>query len=139
MQPNTIAYTYDHDNDGGTTAAVAVTVTRHGEEVNKTTYVTPTHNLTVQKDTVEFYRTLAKRSGDFLGAEKTAVKRTKTQVVPSAAGLDISAPFIANLEFSVPVGMSEANRVAAVMEHIGFVSSAEGKAALLSLVKQQNI
>lgn len=139
MQPNTIAYAFDHDNDGGTTAAVAVTLTRHGEELNKSTYITSAHNNTVQQDLGQFYRTAAKRSGDFLGTEKTAFKRTKTHVVKSAAGLDIKVPAICELAFSLPFGMTYDEKLAFLMEHIGYLSSSEGKAAMIKLLNTQEI
>jgi len=139
MQPNTIAYTYDHDNDGGSTAAVAVTQTRFAEELNKSTYRTAAHNTTVQTDTLNFYRTLAKRSGEYLGSEKTALKRTKTHVVENASGLDIKAPAIADLSFSFPVGVSAADKLAFYMELVGFLASSEGKAAMINLINVQEI
>jgi hypothetical protein len=139
MQPNTIAYTYDHDNDGGSTAALAVTLTRHEEELNKSTYRTAAHNDTVQQDLGQFYRTSAKRSGDFLGTEKTAFKRTKTHVVDNASGLEIKAPAIAEVSFSLPYGMTVAEKTAVYMELVGYLSSSEGKAAMLSLLHVQQI
>lgn len=139
MQPNTIAYTYDHDNDGGTTAALAVLLTRHAEEVNKTTYRTAAHNDTVLQDLGQFYRTAAKRSGDFLGTEKTAFKRTKTHVVPNAAGIDTKVPAIAELSFSLPYGMTSAQKIAYYMEMVGYLSSSEGKAAMIKLLQVQEI
>lgn len=139
MQANTIAYTFDHDNDGGTTPAIAVLLTRHTEEVDKTTYITAAHMDTVAQDTFAFYRTLAKRSGDSFGVERTATKRTKTHVVVNAAGLDVKVPVVVDLGFSIPVGLTVAQKTAIVMEHLGFLTSSEGKAAMLSLVSTQNI
>jgi hypothetical protein len=139
MQPNTIAYTYDHDNDGGTTAAVSVTLTRHADELNKSTYRTASHNDTVQQDLLSFYRTAAKRSGEFLGTEKTAIKRTKTVIVKNASGLDVKAPSIVNLDFSLPYGMTIAQKLATLMETIGYLSSTEGKAAMIKLLNVQEI
>jgi hypothetical protein len=139
MQANTIAYTYNHDDDGGTTPAISVLLTRHTEEVDKTTYITAAHMDTVQQDTMAFYRTLAKRSGDSFGVERTATKRTKTHVVVNAAGLSVKVPVVVDIGLSIPVGLTAAEKKAIVMEHIGFLSSTEGKAAMLSLVATQNI
>lgn len=133
MLPNTIAHTYDHDNDGGTTAVIAVTLTRHAEELNSSTYRTASH-VEDAPDTVKFYRTPAKKSGDYMGSQKVSVKRTKTQTVLSAAGLNVKAPFIGELSFSVPVGVTNAEKLARYMEWVGFLSSNEGKAAMLSLL-----
>lgn len=139
MQPNTIAYTFDHDNDGGSTAAVAVTLTRHEEELHKTTYRTAAHMDTVLNDIGAFYRTPAKRSGVFLGVEKTAFKRTATQVVPNGEGNDTQAPCITETSFAFPVGMTSAAKISKLMEHIGFLSSSEGKAAMIKLITVQEI
>lgn len=139
MQPNTIAYTYDHDNDGGTTAAIAVTLTRHAEELDKSTYRTADHNGAVQTDLMQFYRTSAKRSGEFLGVEKTAIKRTKTFVVPNASGLDTKVPSIVELSASLPFGLTPAEKLAVLMEHIGFLTSSEGKAAMIKLFNVQEV
>ena len=139
MQANTIAYTYNHDNDGGTTAELAVLLTRFREESEKTTYVTAAHSDTVMQDTFAFYRTPAKRSGDSFGVERTATKRTKTHTVVNAAGLSVKVPVVVDLGFSIPVGLTVAQKTAIVMEHLGFIVSPEGKAALLSLVATQNI
>jgi hypothetical protein len=139
MQANTIAYTYNHDDDAGTTPVVSVLLTRHQEEVDKTTYITAAHADTVMQDTFAFYRTPAKRSGDSFGVERTATKRTKTHVVVNAAGLSVKVPVVLDLGVSVPVGLTAAEKKAIVMEHIGFITSSEGKAAMLSLVGIQSI
>lgn len=138
MQPNTIAYTFDHDNDGGTTAAVSVTLTRHAEELNKSTYRTGSHSTEVP-DTVNFYRTAAKRSGEFLGAQKVSVKRTKTFEVETASGGATKAPVVGELSFSIPVGVTNAEKLAILMEWIGFLTSSEGKSSMISLLNVSEI
>jgi hypothetical protein len=138
MQPNTIAFTYDHDNDGGTTAAISSTVTRHSEELNKSTYRTSSHTE-ASPDTLNFYRTAAKRSGEFMGSQKVSVKRTKTMVVDTASGLETKAPMINELSFSIPIGVTNAEKLSFLMEHIGFLSSSEGKAALIQLLNVSEI
>lgn len=138
MQPNTIAYSFDHDNDGGTTAAVDVTLTRHAEELNKSTYRTAAHT-TEAADTLNIYRTAPKRTGEFLGTQKVSVKRTKTMTVDTASGLDSKAPMIAELAFSIPVGVSNADKLSYLMEMSGFLSSSEGKAAMIALLNVSEI
>jgi hypothetical protein len=138
MQPNTIAYTYDHDNDGGSTAAVAVTLTRHAEELHKSTYRTADHSPT-NPDTMSFFRTLPKRSGDFLGVERVAVKRTRTETVESAAGLETKAASNIEVAINLPVGLTVAEKTARLMELLGFLSSTEGKTAMLLLINVQSI
>lgn len=139
MQPNTVAYSYDHDNDGGTTAAVAVTLTRHAEELNKSTYRTAGHNIDGVTDLLQFYRTPAKRSGDFLGVEKVALKRTLSLEVTTASGLDTVAPSIWDLNFAFPYGMTTAQKLDRIMDLIGLVTSNEGKAALIALAYYQDV
>lgn len=133
MQPNAIAYSFDDDNDGGTTPALDVTLTRHSEELHKSTYRTAAHTESVP-DTFQFYRTPAKRSGDFLGVQRVSVKRTRTRTVQSAAGLDVKAPQVDELSFSIPIGVGNSDKLASLMEWIGFLSSTEGKAAMISLL-----
>lgn len=138
MLPNTITYTFDHDNDGGTTAAVEVVLTRHTEESGKTVYITGAHTV-IEPDTLSFHRTTPKRAGDFLGVQRVSVKRTRTEAVDNAAGLETKVPNVEELAFSLPVGMSDSAKVSALMEWIGFLSSTEGKAAMIKLLKTSEI
>lgn len=138
MQPNTISYSYDHDNDGGTTAALSVVLQRHAEELHKTTYITGSHSE-ASADTLVLSRTLPKRAGQFLGVQRVSVKRTRTRTVKSADGLDISAPQIDELQFNIPLGVSNTAKLAALMEWIGFLSSSEGKAAMTALLNVSSI
>jgi hypothetical protein len=135
MQANTIAYTYNHDNDGGTTAEVAVSLERYREAgPDSTVYRTDSHNGTVLVDLAQFYRTPNKRSGNYLGNEKVAYKRTKTFVVKDALANDINASAIGELSLSLPYGMTQAQKLSFFMELLGFSTSSEGKAALLKLI-----
>lgn len=137
MQPQTIAYTFDHDNSGGT-AAIAVTLTRHKETVDSSTYVTPTHS-DLSADHLKFYRTEPKRSGNFYGTQKVAVKRTKGRSVPTPDGNNTVAPSIVEISAALPVGMTAAAKLEDLMELIGFLSSSEGKAAMIALFNQSSV
>lgn len=139
MQADTIAYTYNHDDDGGTTAVKSVTLERWREGPDTTTYRTSTHNDSVLIDLGQFYRTPNKRSGNYLGNEKTAYKRTKTFVVKDALGNDINASAIGELSFSLPYGMTVAQKLDFLMEMFGFGTSTEGKAALKKLVNTLDV
>lgn len=139
MQAATIAYTYDHDNDGGTTAAVAVSLTRHRETPDSSIYRTGSHADTVQTDLAQFSRTAAKRSGEYLGNEKTSYKRTKTFLVDDASGNEIKANAIAEVSFSLPFGMTPAQKLDFLMELVGFASDTDGKAALIALLTYQDV
>lgn len=133
MQPATIAYTYDHDNNSGT-AAVAVTMKRHKELPDSSVYRTDAHNSTVQTDLLQFSRAAAKRNGAYLGNEKTGVKRTKTYIVKDAENNDIKSNAIGSLDFSLPYGMTPAQKLDFLMELLGFGTSTEGKAALIEMI-----
>lgn len=139
MLPETISYTFDHDDDGGTTAVKSVALTRNKENPDSSVYRTASHNDTVQTDLMQFSRAAAKRSGDYLGNEKTGWKRTKTFQVKDAAGNDIKANAIADCNFSLPYGMTIAQKLEFLMELIGFPGSAEGKAALKKMFNYQDV
>lgn len=104
MQANTITLAVDLLNTGSTTNEV---FTRHEEQINRSTYIGPEHTV-ASPNTMQFYRTLPKRSGDYLGSAKVSIKFTASRVVDSATGLDIKAPDIAEVSFSIPVGVTAA-------------------------------
>lgn len=138
MQPNTISYTFDHDNDGGTTPAVSVTLNRYREALDSTIYATSLDtSLSINQS--KFYRTDAKRSGNFYGTDKVAYKRSVGKSVPTVDGGTTIAPIIVEVSASLPVGTSDADRLSAVMELIGFLTSTDGKAAMISLFQKKNV
>lgn len=61
----------------------------------------------VSRKTLGFYRTLPKKSGNFLGVMKGATKFTMDNTVVNAVGESIVAPSIAEISFSIPVGVTE--------------------------------
>jgi hypothetical protein len=109
MLDNSITLTVDEANDGSTTADVDLVYTRYDEYQNRSLYTGENHSLTA-KDTIGFYRTFPKTSGNFRGMAKSAVKLTADQ---SVAGVDqtstVVAPAIIDLKFAFPVGMSAAD------------------------------
>jgi hypothetical protein len=108
MQSNSITLAVDLANSGSTTNKV---YSRFEEQVNKTTYNGPGHTLS-ERVTMQFYRTLPKRAGNFLGSAKTAVKFTFDKKVDNADGTgELVAPLIVECSFSVPVGVSPADTV----------------------------
>lgn len=137
MLANNIAFSYDHDNDSQT-AAISVALTRFEEGANKSVYVSDSHQEAAP-DTLQFSRTLPKRAGSFLGVQRVEVKRTRSRVVKNAEGADIRVPDIQALSFAIPSGTSEAAKLNALMEWIGFLSSTEGKAALVRLLNISEI
>lgn len=92
--------------NGGT--PVNISIARIDVLQNRSVYHEPTHSTTMRK-TVGFYRTLPKRSGDFLGVAKSAVKSTIDLPVLNAKGETITSPVIGEISFSVPIGATEAN------------------------------
>lgn len=104
MQANTITLPVDLLNTGSTTNEL---FTRHEETINRSTYRGPDHTV-ASPNTLQLYRTLPKRSGDYLGSAKVSVKLTAARTVTSASGLDIQAPDIAEVSFSIPVGVTAA-------------------------------
>lgn len=120
MQANTITLPVDVLNNG---TVVNKDYLRHSEEVNKTTYVGPGHTLQ-SRNTMQLYRTLPKRTGNFLGSGKTSIKFTQDFAVPGADGVNVTAPAIVSIDFSTPVGLTAAQtlelrqRAVAALDHV---------------------
>lgn len=74
---------------------------------NRSLYHGAGHSPTSRK-TLGFYRSLPKKSGNFNGVMKGATKLTMDHSVLNAVGDTIVAPAIAEVSFSLPVGMTEA-------------------------------
>lgn len=108
MQPNTLTLAVDLLNTDSTTNEL---FTRHEEQINRSTYVGPGHSV-ASVNMLQLYRTLPKRSGDYLGSAKVSLKLTQTRTVQSASGLDIPAQDISEVSFSVPVGVTAAQMLA---------------------------
>jgi len=104
MQPNSITLAVDLLNNASPTNEVFA---RHEELINRTTYRGPNHSV-ASPNTLQFYRTLPKRSGDYLGSAKVSIKLTQARAVESASGLTVQAPDIAECSFSIPVGVTAA-------------------------------
>lgn len=103
MLDNTITLTLPN---GGT--PVDVPIARIDVLQNRSVYHEPTHS-TIMRKTVGFYRTLPKRSGDFLGVAKSAVKSTLDMTVANAKGEPVVSPMIGEISFSIPIGAVEAD------------------------------
>jgi hypothetical protein len=131
MQPNEIILAVDEDNDGGTTAAVEHTYSRSNYFQNKSEYISETHTLS-SRDKLALYRTLPKRSGNFLGMAKTAIKFTQDI---SVAGVDsttlVVAPGIVDVAFSMPVGVTSAQSLALRMRAVALLLDDDVMSALV--------
>lgn len=132
MQPNTIAISVDPDRNSGT-AAVAVTFTRHREELNSSTYRTTTHT-DAAPDTLKFLATPSKRVGEFLGVQRVTLKRTQTVTVQNASGIDVTAPMIGEISFAIPAGVTDVAKLAFKQQLLALLDSSEGAAAVANLL-----
>lgn len=104
MQANSINLQVDVLNNG---TPVSKTYSRYEEQVNRSTYNGPNHTM-LDTDTMSFYRTLPKRSGNFNGTARSGIVIRKTVTVKDALGNDVRLPLIGEVNFSVPVGVSAA-------------------------------
>lgn len=106
MQPNEITLSVDEENDG--VGPVNHVFTRFEEFQNRATYIMSDHSMSA-KNTLGFYRTFPKKSGNFNGVSKTSFKFTKDILVDGADGVaQITAPIIVDVSFSIPVGATSA-------------------------------
>lgn len=85
-------------------AAVEETFVRFEENLHRTKYIGPGHTLALPYQ-LDLYRTLPKPQDKFLGVARTSIKLTKNKPVDDAAGQQINRPAIAEISFSIPVGM----------------------------------
>lgn len=122
MLENTI--TLALPNGGTPTNAV---FTRIDVFQNRSLYHGPGHSNTA-RNTMGFYRTYPKKTGNFLGVMKSASKITKDLEVLNAVGEPIVSPMIADISFSVPVGATEAE-VDVLLDHLE--AQVEGQRAIL--------
>lgn len=94
---------------------------------NRSLYHGPGHSNTA-RNTLGFYRTHPKKTGNFLGVMKSATKVTRDLDVLNAVGESIVSPMIAEISFSVPVGATEAE-VETLLDHLE--AQVEGQRAIL--------
>lgn len=105
MLDNTITLSVDKLNTGSPTDVI---FTRYEEFQNRSMYKSPDHSL-ISRDTLGFYRTMPKKSGNFNGVAKSSLKFTIDKTVD---GVDTTtenvAPQIGEISFSLPIGFSAA-------------------------------
>ena len=106
MQPNLITLAVDQLNDA---TLVDLALTRFDEYQNRAVYISESHSIAAP-DTLTFYRTIPKPSGNFLGMAKTSYKFSRSITVAGADGSTLIAPQIVEVSFSNPVGATEAQR-----------------------------
>lgn len=121
MQPDIISVPVDVLNNGTAETQSFKRMTLDGP--NKTTYVGPGHSV-IAPNLVTLYRTPAKRSGNYLGSSKSAIKLSETISVNSVDGQQIPAALICECSFSVPVGATAAQTLALRQKMIAWLDSA---------------
>lgn len=105
MQPNQLTLNVDYLNNGTTTAE---TYDRFDSFQNRSVYVGEGHSAE-SRDTLTLYRTFPTKSGNFKGTAKSAIKLSLDAAVPGADGVaTLTAPIIAEVSFSLPVGVEAA-------------------------------
>lgn len=105
MQPNDITLVVDTANNGTTTD---VTLKKSDYFQNRSVYSGPLHS-SLNRDTLNFYRAVAKQNGNFRGVDKSSVKFSKDYTVPGVDSTStLVSPVIIEVNFSIPVGVSAA-------------------------------
>jgi len=133
MQANTITLAVDELNNASTTNHV---YSRFDEYQNRTVYTEAIHQLTL-RDTLSFYRTFPKASGNFKGTAKTTLKFSKDYAVDGVDGVaSLIAPLIAEVSFSVPVGVTAAAQMIARQRCISIL---DDDTVMVALMNQLNI
>lgn len=107
MLENTITLAVDVANNA---TLVNQAFTRYDEYQNRSVYIGPNHSV-ASPNTMSFYRTQPKPSGNFPGMAKTAFKFSEAQSVTGNDGSTIIAPAIFEGSFALPVGMTAAKQL----------------------------
>lgn len=105
MQPNTLILAVDVLNNG---TPVNSTFTRFEEFQNRSVYVDSIHSM-ASKSTLSLYRSFPKQSGNFRGVAKSSIKFSRDYNVTGVDGSStIVSPFISEVSFSIPLGVTDA-------------------------------
>lgn len=129
MLDNTITLAVDELNDTNTVNHV---FDRFEEYSNRSVYIGANHALTA-RDTLSFYRSFPKASGNFKGVAKTAFKFTQDLVVDGVDGIaQLTSPIITEVSFSVPVGVTAAEQMIARQRNIALLDDDTLMAALMN-------
>jgi len=107
---NVITLSVDEDNDGLT--PVDIDFTRQREPSPYRTIYTSENNTPESRDSLTIYVTEPKPSANFKGVVKSTQKFSKDHVVTGIDGVaQLTAPLIAEVSWSIPVGVSAADRM----------------------------
>lgn len=119
MLDNILTLSYDADGDGLT--PVDVVLRRDQEYADRSVYNFP--DAEAGDHNVAFYRTRPKISGNFRGVERTRQKLTKPVIVTGVDGSSITSAAIGEANFSLPKGMSNADKIAFLQELLAIHSN----------------
>lgn len=109
MLSNTIILPIDTLNTGTKTNT---DYSRYDEYQNRSVYIGTDHSLSA-RDSISFFRSFPKPSGNFKGVMKTSFKITKDIMVLGVDGLaNLTSPIIIEVKFSLPVGAETAQLIA---------------------------
>jgi hypothetical protein len=108
MQDNILTLAVDELNDTNTTDHV---YERNRTYENRSLFHEAGHTL-VARDTLALYRTEPKVNGNFKGTAKCAMKFSADKSVTGVDGLAaLTSPIIGEVSFSVPVGITSADKL----------------------------
>lgn len=113
MLDNTLTLAYDAEGDGN---PVDVVLRRIAEYPDRSVYAFPDNDGT--SHTLTLYRTVAKKSGNFLGVDRVREKIVKPVTVLGADGSNVQSAIIHEQSTSYPRGMTEAEKIASLQEMI---------------------
>lgn len=107
-QPNEITLSVDVLNNG---TGVNRVYTNWDRTSSRSMYIGPTHTA-LERDTLTLFRSPAKPNGNFAGVEKTTIKFSEdAEVLGNDGATTIRAPKICEISFSLPVGVTAAEKV----------------------------
>lgn len=112
MLENTITLSYDAEGDD--LNPVDVIIRRDQEYADRSVYNFP--DAEAGDHNVAFYRTRPKVAGNFRGVERTRQKLTKPVTVLGVDGSSIVSSAIGEANFSMPKGMTAADKIAFLQE-----------------------
>lgn len=92
------------------------------EQADSHAYLIKTEHTDSLPSTIQLRRRLAKGAGS---VRRTYITRTRNIVVDAGTELERVVPIVAKMEFSIPVGVAEADVTEVRDDLIGIVSSAE--------------
>lgn len=107
MLPISITFPVDVANNGTTVDKV---YTRDYDDFSKSLYKGPSNTL-LSRQLLQFQRTPNKVVGNSFGTFRTATKVTVDKMVTARDGTSISQPMILEITTSIPVGVSDADKV----------------------------